>query len=62
MRQRLVAGEQVDRMYQEPGLSWLERQAEAAEQLLAERKPASRTRRLGPAGSPRGPETRSGSP
>jgi hypothetical protein len=38
MRQRLAAGEQVARMYQEPGLGWLERQAEAAEQLLAERQ------------------------
>ena len=38
MRQRLAAGEQVARMYQEPGLAWLERQAEAAEQLLAERQ------------------------
>jgi hypothetical protein len=38
MRQRLVAGEQVAHMYQEPGLAWLERQAEAAEQLLAERQ------------------------
>jgi hypothetical protein len=27
-------------MYQEPGLAWLERQAEAAEQLLAERQAA----------------------
>jgi hypothetical protein len=36
--QRLGAGEQVARMYQEPGLAWLERQAEAAEQLLAERQ------------------------
>jgi hypothetical protein len=43
MRQRLAAGEQVARMYQAPGLAWLERQAEAAEQLLGERKPASRT-------------------
>jgi hypothetical protein len=25
-------------MYQEPGRAWLERQAEAAEQLLAERQ------------------------
>ena len=25
-------------MYQEPGLAWLERQAAAAEQLLAERQ------------------------
>ena len=38
MRQRLAAGEQAARMYQEPGLAWLERQAEAAEQLLAERQ------------------------
>ena len=28
MRQRLATGEQVARMYQEPGLAWLERQAE----------------------------------
>ena len=38
MRQRLAAGEQVMRMYQKPGLAWLERQAEAAEDLLAERQ------------------------
>src|SRR5215207_916730 len=38
MRERLVAGEEVARMYQEPGLAWLERQADAAEQLLAERR------------------------
>jgi hypothetical protein len=38
MRQRLAAGEAVARMYQEPGLAWLERQAQAAEQLLAERQ------------------------
>jgi hypothetical protein len=38
MRERLAAGEEVARMYQEPGLTWLERQAEAAEQLLAERQ------------------------
>jgi hypothetical protein len=37
MRQRLAAGEQVARMYQAPGLAWLERQAKAAEDLLAER-------------------------
>ena len=37
-RQRLAAGEEVARMYQEPGLAWLERQAEAAEDLLAERQ------------------------
>jgi hypothetical protein len=28
MRQRPAAGEQVARMYQEPGLAWLERQAD----------------------------------
>jgi hypothetical protein len=38
MRQRLAAGEPVARMFQEPGLAWPERQAEAAEQLLAERQ------------------------
>jgi hypothetical protein len=38
MRQRLAAGEQMGRMYQEPGLAWLERQAEAAEDLLTERQ------------------------
>jgi hypothetical protein len=38
MRQRLAAGEQVARMYQAPGLAWLECQAEAAEDLLAERQ------------------------
>jgi hypothetical protein len=37
-RERLAAGQEVARMYQEPGLAWLERQAEAAEQLLAERQ------------------------
>jgi hypothetical protein len=31
IRQRLAAGEQVARMYQEPGLAWLQRQAEVAE-------------------------------
>jgi hypothetical protein len=35
-RRRLAAGEAVARMYQEPGLAWLERQAEAAEHQLAE--------------------------
>jgi hypothetical protein len=40
MRQRLAAGEAVARMYQEPGLAWLERQAAAAEDLLAERQAA----------------------
>jgi hypothetical protein len=38
MRQRLTTGEVVARMYQEPGLAWLERQAEAAEVLLGERR------------------------
>jgi hypothetical protein len=42
MRQRLAAGEDVARMYQEPGLAWLERQAEAAEDLIAERTTAGR--------------------
>jgi hypothetical protein len=39
-REQLGAGEEVARMYQEPGLAWLERQAEAAEDLLAEREAA----------------------
>jgi hypothetical protein len=38
MRQRLAAGEEVARMYQEPGLAWLERQAEVAEELVAQQK------------------------
>ena len=38
MHQRLAAGQQVAQMYQEPGLAWLEHQAEAGEQLLAERQ------------------------
>jgi hypothetical protein len=42
MRQRLAAGEQVARMYQEPGLAWLERQAEVAEDLVAERRAATK--------------------
>jgi hypothetical protein len=37
MRQRLAAGEEVARMYQEPGLAWLEPQAEVAEDLIAGR-------------------------
>jgi hypothetical protein len=36
MRRRLAAGEQVARMHQEPELAWLERQAEVAEDLVAE--------------------------
>jgi hypothetical protein len=42
MRQRLAAGEEVARMYQEPGLAWLERQAEAAEDLITERQATRR--------------------
>jgi hypothetical protein len=38
MRERLAAGEQVARMHQEPGLAWLERQAQAAEELIGERR------------------------
>jgi hypothetical protein len=38
MRQRLAAGEQVARMYQTPGLAWLDRQAEVAEGLAAKRQ------------------------
>ena len=38
MRRRLAAGEQVARMYQEPGLAWLERQADVAEELVVHRK------------------------
>jgi hypothetical protein len=45
MRQRLAAGEQVARMSQEPGLAWLERQAEAAEDLVAERQAAAKRHR-----------------
>jgi hypothetical protein len=44
MRQRLAAGEQVARMYQEPGLAWLERQAEVAEELVAQRKRTTNNR------------------
>ena len=39
-RQHPVAGQEVPRMYQEPGLAWLERQAEVAEDLVAERQGA----------------------
>ena len=45
MRQRLAAGEQVARMYQEPGLAWLERQAEVAEDLVDERRAAAKRHR-----------------
>jgi hypothetical protein len=42
MRTRLAAGEQVARIYQELGLAWLERQAEVAEDLVAERQRAAK--------------------
>jgi hypothetical protein len=42
MRQRLAADAQVARMDQEPGLAWLERQAEVAEDLVAVRQAAKR--------------------
>jgi hypothetical protein len=45
MRKRLAAGEQVARMYQEPGLAWLERQAEVIEDLVAERQVAAKRHR-----------------
>jgi hypothetical protein len=45
MRTRLAAGEQVARMHQEPGLAWLERQAEVAEDLVAERQAAAKRHR-----------------
>lgn len=38
MRRRLAVGADVARMYQEPGLAWLERQAGVAEELMAQRK------------------------
>jgi hypothetical protein len=44
-RLRLAVGEQVARMYQEPGLAWLERQAEVAEDLVAERQAAAKRHR-----------------
>ena len=43
-RQRLAAGEEVARMYQEPGLAWLERQAEVAEEFVAQRKQTTQDR------------------
>jgi hypothetical protein len=45
MRKRLATGEQVARMYQEPGLAWLERQAEVMEDLVAERQAATKRTR-----------------
>jgi hypothetical protein len=51
MRKRLGGGEQVARMYQEPGLAWLERQAEVAEELVAQRTRAAANR---PGSGPQG--------
>jgi hypothetical protein len=45
MRERLAAGEQVARMYQEPALAWLEPQAEIAEELVAGRQAAAKRHR-----------------
>jgi hypothetical protein len=45
MRGRLAASEDVARMYQEPGLAWLERQAEIAEDLVAERQAVAKRKR-----------------
>jgi hypothetical protein len=45
MSRRLAAGEEVARMDQEPGLAWLERQAEVAEELVAGRQAAARRHR-----------------
>jgi hypothetical protein len=42
MRRRLAAGEEVARMYQAPGLTRLERQAEIAEDVVADRHGASK--------------------
>ena len=42
MRKRLAAGEAVALMYTEPALAWLQRQAEVAEDLLAERQAATK--------------------
>jgi hypothetical protein len=45
MRQRLAAGEQVARMYQEPVRAWLERHDGVAEDLVAERQTAAKRHR-----------------
>jgi hypothetical protein len=45
MHRRLGVGEEVARMYQEPGLAWLERQAEVAEELVAERQATAKRHR-----------------
>jgi hypothetical protein len=41
MSRRLAAGEQVAACTQEPGLAWLEREAEVTEDLVAERQAAT---------------------
>jgi hypothetical protein len=41
MRQRLAAGEQVARMYQEPGLAWLERQGHQASETTGQTRTAA---------------------
>jgi hypothetical protein len=41
----IAAREEVARMYQAPGLDWLERQAEVAENLVAERQAAAKRHR-----------------
>ena len=38
MRRRLAAGVEAARMDREPGLAWLERQAQTAEELITERQ------------------------
>ena len=45
MRQCLAAGEQVARMYQEPGLARLKRQAEVMEDLVAKCQAATKRTR-----------------
>jgi hypothetical protein len=45
MQERLAQGHQVPLMYQETGLAWLERQAEVAEAIVADRKTQARARR-----------------
>ena len=42
MRSRLAAGEEVSRMYQEPGLAWRSSQAEVAEELITDRRAGGR--------------------
>jgi hypothetical protein len=44
-RERLARGEPVAFMYQAAGLAWLERQAEVAEAIVADRQARARSRR-----------------